>query len=188
MATLKLLVLMASCLVAHAIPQSPPVSRSTIFGDERLKGEIFENVDASNEVAIVERNIDASAYRLPNTTRPENYVVLWVVDTTNLTFEGTVDITLTATQANVNEIVIHGHDLIISSLVLRLNNVIQPTTYSLNSVYHFLRISLTNSALQYNPTNPVRYTLSIAFGAPLRNDMYGIYRSWFRNRSTDPIR
>ncbi|XP_014370443.2 membrane alanyl aminopeptidase-like [Papilio machaon] len=189
MATLKLLVLLASCLVAHAIPQSPPISRSTIFGDERLKGEIFENVDAySNEVALGERNVNAIAYRLPNTTKPESYVVLWVVDTTNLLFEGTVDISLVANQANVNEIVIHAHDLNITSLVLRLNNVIQPTIYSFEPEYHFLRIRLSSNAMQYNPTNPVRYTLSIAFRAPLRDDMYGIYRSWFRNRSTDPIR
>ncbi|CAK1599080.1 unnamed protein product [Parnassius mnemosyne] len=183
MATLKLFVILALCLATYAVPQLPPRPRSTIFGDEKLEGQIFEHADVfSDEISLL--NTNANAYRLPKTTKPVHYNVLWTIDMARLVFEGIVNINLVATQSNVNEIVIHAADLEILSLELKQGDLTLPHTYNLEPDYHFLRVSL-NSSLEYNPASPVTYTLSIRFGAELRNDMYGIYRSWFRNNSTD---
>ncbi|XP_068631132.1 membrane alanyl aminopeptidase-like [Battus philenor] len=185
MATVKLFLLLALCLAAHALPQIPPRPLSTIFGDEKLPGEVFENIDKISDGLA--RN-DYNLYRLPRTTRPVHYNVFWAIDITRLALEGEVNINLVANQANVNEIVIHTHELYIDNVVLQQNNIVVPTTHIEETQYHFLRVRLNNTVLQYNPTNPVVYTLSISFGAPLRTDMYGIYRSWFRNNSTDDVR
>lgn len=187
MATIKLIVLLAGCLAVSGIPQTPPRPTSTIFGDERLSGEIFENIDAFSSDVSLSRS-DANAYRLPTTTKPTHYNVLWTIDISRLVFTGSVEINFVATQANLNEIVIHSNELEITSLSVRQGTTTLPSSYTLEPQYHFLRVRLNNAALQYSPTNPIIYTMVIEFGAPLRTDMTGIYRSWFRNNSTDPVR
>ncbi|CAH2240693.1 jg6646 [Pararge aegeria aegeria] len=184
MATLTLLILSAVCLFAHGLP-NPPATRNTIFLDEKLEGQIFENIDAFNALSTD----DIQKYRLPTTTRPKTYNVLWTVDTTQLIFSGTVSIQLEATQANVTEIVIHAHDMTIGDLVLELGNTAIPQTYKLEPELHFLRITLGDGAvLQYNNVNSVEYTLKITFNSTLRDDMYGIYKSWFRNNPDESVR
>lgn len=187
MATFCLLILAAACFSAHAFPQEPLLNRNTIFGDEKLEGGVFEHVDVQNELAVYTR--DNNPYRLPTTTRPEHYNLLWIVQIPELSFAGHVDIQLYATQENVNEIVIQTYDLNITSLNLALGNTDIPIQdYVFEPEYHFLRIRILNGVLQYNPTQRIIYTLSISFEAPLRTDMTGMYRNWFRNNATDEVR
>lgn len=185
---MKLLVLSLAYVCANALPSTPPVTRNTIFADERFEGEIFENVDAFDNIELAPRDGTVSPYRLPTTTLPSHYNVLWIVDIGRLAYNGTVEIQLHATQANVSEIVIHCDHVELSSVVLRLGTTVVATNYTLQQEYQFLRVALTNGVLQYNANSQVNYTLAIEFGADMREDMYGIYKSWFRNNYTDEVR
>lgn len=185
MATLKLLILSMACMCASAIPKGPPIARNTIFGEERLKGETFENVDVYEDISLFDGTEEA--YRLPTTTRPTHYNVLWNMDMTRLSYSGEVSMLLVATQPGVNEIVIHSDHTELTSLSLRQGDMVIPHTYTIDEVHQFLRIR-PNADLMYNPITPTVYNLTIQFGAEMRTDMYGIYRSWFRNNYTDTVR
>jgi hypothetical protein len=179
---LTLFILVSICLFGAIDTQI--TSRNTIFDDEKLEGGAFQNIDYFNDVS---RN-DASAYRLPRTTKPIHYDAFWAISMTDLTFAGNVDIYLHATQANVNEIVLHAHDLEITSLNLYKDDEEVYQTFNQEPAYHFLRVQLINGVLDYNETNAIQYKLTISFEAPLRNDMNGLYRSWFRNNFTEEER
>ncbi|XP_028036121.1 membrane alanyl aminopeptidase-like [Bombyx mandarina] len=186
MATYKVIIFLAACVLAQAFPDEPIYrTNNTIFLDERLEGEIFEDIEAFENI---DRSIAASTYRLPTTTRPLHYNVLWAIDISRLTFSGTVEIQLYATRANVSEIVIHADDLEITSVILRQGTVTTPSTYTLQKELQFLRLRLNTGTLVFNAASPVIYTLTIDFAAPLRTDMYGIYRTWFRNSANDVTR
>jgi aminopeptidase N len=178
MATLVLFVLAAAWTTVHGFPDEPVAYRNTIFMDERLQGREFEHIDAFNNITLY--NTNTNPYRLPTTTRPSHYDVKWWITFSNFSNIGSVDIDLYATQQNVNEIVIHAHDLDIKSLELTLNGIIVHQTWSLQPEYHFLRVRPVAGPLLYNSTQRIYYRLSISFEAPLRDDMYGIYRSWYK--------
>lgn len=188
MATIKLAVLAVACVSAFAFPQEPtgPVSRNTIFADEKFEGGIFENLDSMEQLEL-SRNIgESSLYRLPNTTRPVHYNVLWQINIAALAMSGSVDIQLACTQSDVSEIVIHGAEMTIGAVTLIQGTTNIPVQVVLEPETHFIRIRLVDGFLSYNPTSPVIYTLSTTFNAPLRTDMYGIYQSWFRNDPNNP--
>ncbi|KAJ0178639.1 hypothetical protein K1T71_005414 [Dendrolimus kikuchii] len=188
MVTIKLIVLSLAIIGSQAsFPDTPtgPPTRNTITAEEKFEGGVFEDVDT----VIDTRNIAPEAYRLPTTTKPSHYEVLWTIDIERLAYSGTVSIYLYATLPGINEIVIHNDHSIPFSVVLTQGNVVIPTTYRTDPEPQFLIVSLNNnSSLTYNATSPVIYTLTISFGAELREDMSGIYRSWFRNNATDTIR
>lgn len=175
MATSTLIILGTICLCVQALP-SPPVSRNTIFIDEKLQGQIFENIDAVESVGYN----SPSDFRLPLTTRPIDYRILWNVSMSDFQMKGRVEIDLAATQANVSEIVIHSNELYIENVYLQLGAAQVQSSYELLPDLQFLVVRPA-SVLQFNATNPIVYNLTINFNATLRNDMYGIYRSWFRN-------
>ncbi|XP_075971872.1 membrane alanyl aminopeptidase-like [Anticarsia gemmatalis] len=192
MATMKLLVLFLACLCGSAfssptdlVYRNSTLVRNTIFADERLQGEIFENIDAFRELNLASRNTQVD-YRLPTTTRPIHYSVLWIIDFSRSepTQSGTVSIQLAATQQNVNEIVIHADDLVLENVQLALGTTNIPITHILEKERQFLIVRLNTGTLNFNQASPVVYTLTVSFGAPLRTDMYGIYRSWFKNSPT----
>lgn len=185
MAALKLLVLALACYCASSLPQDQPKQKTTIFGDEQLQGEIFENL---KDMVAFDDTVDPALYRLPTTTKPIHYNILWAVDFTYFSMSGTVEIQLEATQAGVSEIVIQSEELTIGTVTLLQGTTNIPVTYELEPDFQFMRIRPTTGNLNYNAQTPVVYSLTITFGAPLRNDMYGIYRSWFRNQHNDPIR
>lgn len=187
MATMKLIVLAAACVCAFASmpfedPKVPP-TRNTIFADEKFEGGVFENLDA---IEALSRNTDASArFRLPNTTRPDHYDVLWQIIITDLSMTGTVTTRIRATQPDVDEIVLHAAEMQITSLSLAQGTTAVPVTFVMEAETHFLKVRPVTGTLQYNPNTPVYYTLYIEFNAPLRTDMYGIYQSWYRNNPTN---
>ncbi|KAM3967179.1 membrane alanyl aminopeptidase-like [Aphomia sociella] len=183
MATMRLLIFAAVLACVFALPQQPPTARNTIFGDEKLEGQIFENLQYQTD-EIETRNVAASAYRLPTTTKPEEYDIFWNINPNTLQFSGEVTIYLYATQPNVREIVIHSQDLTINSVSLQHNGEDISQTYYLDPAFDFLYVQLSNDTLEFNTTNRI-YELTIQFAAPLRNDMYGLYYSWFRNENPD---
>ncbi|OWR41734.1 aminopeptidase N3 precursor [Danaus plexippus plexippus] len=175
MATMNVIFLFLMWTYASGL-SSPPVTRNTIFGDEKQIGEIFENIDTVKDDAD-----NYTLYRLPTTTRPKHYDILWTIDTYKRVFDGQVDIELYATQPNVSEIVIHAHEMNYSFVELKYNDAIISRQYSLLPEAQFMRIILQNSSMEYNASNPVVYVLSVGFNAALRKDMLGIYESWYRN-------
>lgn len=185
---MKLVVLATACICAYAFPQEPtgPVTRNTIFADEKFEGGIFEDLEVIEQFEL-SRNTDTSSfYRLPNTTRPNHYNILWQINIAALDMSGSVDIVLEATTAVVNEIVIHASEMNIGSVTLvQGNTIVQTLPHILEAETEFLRVPLATGFLAYNPTTPVYYTLTITFNAPLRTDMYGIYQSWYRNNPSN---
>ncbi|KAL0882636.1 hypothetical protein ABMA27_001071 [Loxostege sticticalis] len=185
MATLGFMILAATCLVANAYPQDPRPYRNTIFGDEKLEGGPFENIDEFADVAqLTSLDGSISPYRLPTTTKPEHYKILLTVEIPRNYFSGEEEIQLYATQSGVNEIVIHAYDLNITSLELRQGSNVIPTTWSFQTEYQFIRVRLTDGTLSYSATNKIMYTLAITYEAPLRTDMTGFYQNWFKNNAT----
>ncbi|XP_063824395.1 membrane alanyl aminopeptidase-like [Ostrinia nubilalis] len=186
MATLNFIILAAVCLAAQAFPQDPTPYRNTIFGDEKLEGEPFQYIDDIDGKNGLSRSDEtANPYRLPTTTKPEHYNLLWMVEIPENVFSGEVEIQLYATEPNVNEIVIHAQYLNINSIVLKLGDDEIAQTFSLQPEYDFLRVSLTNGVLEYDATSNILYSLTIDFNAPLRTDMAGLYQNWFRNTAND---
>ncbi|XP_041970737.1 membrane alanyl aminopeptidase-like [Aricia agestis] len=180
---LKILTLLA--IVIYNVAATPtPVTRNTIFIDEKLQGQIFEGIDS---VITNVRSEDPSDWRLPTTTKPVHYDVALNINIQQLSFTGTVNIQLVANQANVSEIVLHAQYYDITSLTLQQGTTTLATTYEVVPVSDFLQVRLTNDVLQYNAATPITYVLSISFGASLRTEMNGLYRSWFRNSPTDEV-
>ncbi|XP_052753553.1 membrane alanyl aminopeptidase-like [Galleria mellonella] len=184
MALLKLIILSIAYACTFGLPQNPPKPRTTIFGDEMLEGEIFENLSESSEITTL--NEEASVYRLPKTTKPFRYDIIWTIDFNNLSFNGFVMIVLYATEPDVDEIVIHAADLYITSVELRkdLNSI--PVSYDVDNILQIIRIKLDSGTLEYDEndeTNRINYELIIRFEAELRTDMSGLYRSWFKDEN-----
>ena len=181
MMAIKLLVLSLACVCATAIPNIAPaqVTRNTIFADERFEGEVFENVDAFANLNTELQSTGISPYRLPTTTKPSAYRIFWKIDMFMLSYSGEVAITLAATEANVNQIVIHSN-VTITEVELRRASALVPTTYTTEVDYHFLKVNLTDAVL----AEGVDYVLTVKFNANMRDDMYGIYYSWYRNNPT----
>lgn len=192
MATISFIILAAvSLAAAHAFPQNPRPYRSTIFGDEKLEGGPFEKIDDFDYITHLSRSEETiSPYRLPNTTKPEHYNILWMVEIPGNVFSGKVEIQLYATQPNVNEIVIHAYDLNITSVELQLKNTVIPSMFTLEPEYQFIRVRLRDGILAYNgiDSNKIVYTLAITFEYPLRTDMTGLYQNWFKNNANDSER
>lgn len=187
---MKLALLAAACVCAYAFPHEPtgPPTRNTIFADERFEGGLFENLDAMESFELSRNTDSSSRFRLPNTTRPYHYNILWQIQLTPTvrSMTGATSMEFYATQGNVNEIVLHAAQMNLTRVHLARGTISAPAVavtindYVMEEDTHFLRISL-NESLVYNSTDPVYYTLSIEFFAPLRTDMYGIYESWYRN-------
>ncbi|XP_050667539.1 membrane alanyl aminopeptidase-like [Leptidea sinapis] len=183
----KLLIFSLAFICINATP-TPPAARNTIFIDEQLEGQIFEAVKFTSEIDNYNGTYSPSDFRLPTTTKPNSYDVLWVIDMTRLVFTGEVTIYLVATQANVSEIVIHAaSDLSIGTVRLQQGATVIPQTISRDDVTEFLVIT-PSTVLQYNAADSVVYSLYIEFNAELRRNMQGLYRSWYRNTWNDAVR
>lgn len=168
--------------LAHAL-LPPGVTRNTIFAEERLHGEVFENAEAFTNIEL--HNENANPYRLPTTTKPIHYNVFWDINIDSLSYSGSVSIHLVATQPGVNEIVIHSNHTIPTNIRLTQGSNSINITHRLDPQYHFLIIR-PNVDLEYNATSSIVYTLAMDFSAEMRSDMYGIYKSWFKTNSSDP--
>lgn len=178
--------LVCALALAHSHPWDLPVSvtRNTIFGDEKLPGEVFENIDAFTNIQLYSEGVNP--YRLPNSTKPIRYDVFWDINPDGHEYSGTVAIELVATQPGVSEIIIHSSHNALSDITLTKKG--DTTSMALSSrtdeQYHFLVIRPAYD-LEYNNEDPIVYILSVSFGAIMRTDMYGIYKSWFRTDTRD---
>lgn len=133
------------------------------------------------------------AYRLPTTTRPSHYAVTLTpyietipagVTAELFTFDGEVEITIQATETNVNEIVMHCNDLIIYDLTvhaatdLNVNLAVTGQTYECEMPWSFLRIPLTTTM-----NTDLQYVVRSSFRGNLQTNMRGFYKSWYIDSS-----
>lgn len=119
-------------------------------------------------------------YRLPTRVVPINYeltITPYFDGEKQFTFDGIVRITIRTSQPNVNEIVVHSHDLTIRENMNTLTEAKDPTTIvitnrSRNATTQKYTLSLA-SAMKTN----IDYVLEFYYLGKMNSDMKGFYRS-----------
>lgn len=122
-------------------------------------------------------NID---YRLPTRVVPSNYditITPYFEGEKQFTFDGVVRITIRTSQQNVNEIVVHAHDLTMRESMNTLTEAKDPTSITItnrsrNAITQKYTLSLA-SAMKTNTD----YILEFYYTGNMNTDMKGFYRS-----------
>lgn len=135
------------------------------------------------------RTLNDASFRLPTTTKPRHYEVSLTpyfedvpANVKQFSFDGTVTIYTSPTEANINEIVLHCNDLIIHSLTVEYtkNNevwqIAANQSFECEELRSFLRIP-TTEVLQLGQ----EYTIRSTFSGNLQTNMRGFYRSWYKD-------
>lgn len=129
------------------------------------------------------RQSDGLNYRLPTNVLPSKYVVEITPYFTSengkeqFTFDGKVDITLRAVEADVRQIVLHYHDIEVNGAP-RLKDAITPLTESkIVSMNYDVRTHKYTLILERPLTVNRDYVLSIQYLGHLTTNMRGFYRS-----------
>lgn len=122
-------------------------------------------------------------YRLPTTIWPQHYVLEVTPyfrtehGKEEFTFDGKVDITLSAIVREIREITLHSDGLNISS-VIQLRDAIAPSTeIKVLSLIDDPRTHKYTLGLEKALPENRQYVLSLQYVGSLRNDMFGFYRS-----------
>lgn len=126
----------------------------------------------------IQPRVDGYGYRLPNSTKPEAYVVDLTtnVHTNAFNFVGTVAIDIVVLQPTP-VITLHQRQLTISFITLdsipATGTTIPLSPHSYDPISEFLSIPLESGTLAINE----RYRLTITYTGTLRTDEAGFYRS-----------
>lgn len=132
---------------------------------------------SSQEIEPFQETID---YRLPTRVVPSNYditITPYFDGAKAFTFDGVVRITIRTSQQNVNEIVVHAHDLTFRDNMNTLTEAKDPTTIvitnrSRNAITQKYTLSLASSM----KTN-IDYILEFYYTGNMNTEMKGFYRS-----------
>lgn len=119
-------------------------------------------------------------YRLPTRVVPSNYditITPYFDGEKQFTFDGVVRITIRTSQTNVNEIVVHVHDLTIRENLNTLKEAKDPTTITItnrskNAITQKYTLSLA-SAMKTN----IDYVLEFYYTGNMNTEMKGFYRT-----------
>ncbi len=119
---------------------------------------------------------DGAAYRLPRTVTPSRYDLELRLDPAFSTFDGTVDIAVTAHQP-VDEIVLNANRLTDIAATVRTadGTTIEVSAVTLDAEAERLHLRLAGEL----PAGA--HSIRITFRAQMRDDMEGIYRSTYRD-------
>lgn len=128
----------------------------------------------------IEPQQEITEYRLPTRVVPSHYEILitpFFDGPYQFTFDGNVKITIRTSAQNVNEIVLHTHDLIIREPLNTLKEAKDPTTIQItsrsrNAITQKYTLSLA-SPLRTN----IDYVLEFYYTGNLNSEMKGFYRS-----------
>lgn len=123
---------------------------------------------------------EISEYRLPTRVVPSHYditITPYFEGDKKFTFEGDVRITLRTSAQNVNEIVLHTHDLVIREDLNTLKELKDPTyiiitNRSRNTITQKYTVSLA-SPMKTN----IDYVLEFYYTGNMNTEMKGFYRS-----------
>lgn len=123
---------------------------------------------------------DLADYRLPTRVVPSNYEITitpYFDGEKQFTFDGVVRITIRTSQINVNEIILHAHDLTIRENLNTLTEAKDPTTIQItnrsrNAITQKYTLSLA-SAMKTN----IDYVLEFFYSGNMNTEMKGFYRS-----------
>lgn len=137
----------------------------------------FQSIKQLQEIDPFQEIID---YRLPTRVVPSNYdltITPYFDGDKQFTFDGVVRITIRTSQPNVNEIVVHAHDLTIRENLNSLTEAKDPTTIAItnrsqNAITQKHILSLA-SAMKPN----IDYILEFYYSGNMNSEMKGFYRS-----------
>lgn len=119
-------------------------------------------------------------YRLPTRVVPSNYELIitpYFDGEKQFTFDGVVRITIRTSQPNVNEIVVHAHDLTIRENMNTLTEAKDPTTIAItNRSRNAITQKYTLSLATPMKTN-IDYVLEFYYSGIMNSEMKGFYRS-----------
>lgn len=146
----------------------------------------FMDIPASNSLQSeqplqsIEPLQEIEDYRLPTRVVPSNYeltITPYFDGEKQFTFDGVVLITIRTSQTNVNEIVLHAHDLTIRESMNTLTEAKDPTTIpitnrSRNAITQKYTLSLA-SPMRAN----IDYVLEFYYSGNMNSEMKGFYRS-----------
>lgn len=137
--------------------------------------------------AAVPSNIRTSEinYRLPNNVIPSNYIItldpLKEADDPE-TFTGEVKITVKVTE-DTNSITLHYNDLSIDNITVTpvIGGTEFPVVYEYENVTHFCVIKINSEDENIIFKESEEYIITINYKGHHRNDMYGFYRSSYKD-------
>jgi puromycin-sensitive aminopeptidase len=117
-----------------------------------------------------------SAYRLPRTVTPSRYDIELRLDPAMPTYEGSVDVAITAHQT-VTEIVLNANDLSVetATILTEDGSMVEVATLVPDAEAERITLRLGSSL------PPGRHTVRIGFTARLSDDIAGMYRSRYRS-------
>lgn len=126
----------------------------------------------------IQPRLDGDAYRLPNVTKPEAYIVDLTTNIHNgiFNFVGTVYIDIVVLQPTP-VVTLHQRQLTISFITLEqlpsTGETVPISSFNYDPITEFLSIHVESDTLEANE----RYRLSITYTGVLRQDEAGFYRS-----------
>ncbi|KAG4080264.1 hypothetical protein HA402_010756 [Bradysia odoriphaga] len=137
----------------------------------------FQSTQQLQEIEPFQEIID---YRLPTRVVPSNYDLTinpYFDGEKQFTFDGVVRITIRTSQTNVNEIVVHAHDLTFRENLNTLTEAKDPTTIAItnrsrNAITQKYILTLA-SAMKPN----IDYILEFYYSGNMNQEMKGFYRS-----------
>lgn len=143
----------------------------TITSTSSQSSKHFQEIEPFQEI------ID---YRLPTRVVPSNYditITPYFDGDKQFTFDGVVRITIRTSQPNVNEIVVHAHNLTIRENLNTLTEAKDPTSIvitsrSKNDITQKYTLTLASS-MKIN----IDYVLEFYYSGNMNDDMRGFYRS-----------
>ncbi len=133
-----------------------------------------QSIEQLQEIEPFQETID---YRLPTRVVPSNYEITITPYFDHFTFDGSVRITIRTSQPNVNEIVLHVHDLTIREDMNTLTEAKDPTTIQItNRSRNAITQKYTLSLATVMKPN-IDYVLEFFYAGNMNSEMKGFYRS-----------
>lgn len=144
---------------------------------------IAENGFSDTETAAENSTGQMDEFRLPNEVIPVSYALDVATDFANLSFSGRVEIVVRS-MARTCKITMNAKDLDVTDIEVidyRSNMSLPVVDYHIVDRNEQLIVVLNDTSLCLIPTR--WYTLKITYGAFLRDDMSGYYKSSYRENN-----
>lgn len=148
---------------------------------QRLKIKDNENFRDRIEIAQLEAFQDGLTYRLPNSTRPESYLIELVFGNfheNDMQFTGTVEIAIRVVE-DTDTIVLHSA-VIVTDTQLEVNNITVAHTRGTESNREFLFIT---SSVILTPGSEVK--LMVNYRMTIGTSISGVYRGSYLNEENE---
>jgi hypothetical protein len=149
---------------------------------KRLKLNLQENLRDGVEISELDEIVDGISYRLPNTTKPELYLIsldLGDFHANDLSFSGNVLITIRVTEST-DEIVLHSAVRVIETTLTSDRDVLISHSVSYDSDREFMKVKVGN-VLERGALVKLR----VSFTGTIRSSVMGVYRGSYLSSSNE---